>query len=456
MAEALSALKYHYLMLESIDGSKRVDLTNAVQSTDYFEDILEPTVSMTLQILTNINLVSELPIRGGERVAMSYETASGTFTFGTEDGEGDDDNSLYVYKVSNLSAQGQSETFTLNLVSKAFISNETSRCYKKYSEDNTIDTHVKSILTDQLKISEDNISEIEKTSNRFGFYGNSKKPFHIFQWLSPKALSASGVKGTSGEDGTKNGKAKGTAGFLFFENKDGFNFRSIDKMVVDTTTKDVGSNKKKKEKKDDDDEKKKIPKYFWTSLGSVEHNKLENNLRILKWKLDKNIDLRKALTVGMYSNRSVFYNMRSHRVSVHDYNLKEQLSTKLGGNELSVPIDNMSRQVVRTSDHGVTSDDVNKTSGRDIADMAKSFARYNLLFTQSLNILVPCNINLKVGDIIACDFPALNQGQSTEVDHEASGKYLIKELRHHFAISQSTTSLKLIRDSYGFSSPEKS
>ena len=447
MAEALSALKYHYLMLESVDGSKRIDLTNAVQSTDYFEDILEPTVSMTLQIMTNINLVSELPIRGGERVAMSYETASGTFTFGKEDGEGDDDNSLYVYKVSNLAAQGQSETFTLNLVSKAFISNETSRCYKKYSEDNTIDTHVKSILKDQLKISDDNISEVEKTSNRYGFYGNSKKPFHILQWLSPKSLSASGVKGTSGKDGTKNGKAKGTAGFLFFENKDGFNFRSIDKMVVATTTKDVGSKKKKK---------KKVTTYFWTSLGSVEHNKLENNRRILKWKLDKNIDLRKALTVGMYSNRSVFYNTRTHQVSVHNYNLKEELSTKLGGNDLSVPIDNMSRQVVRTSDHGVTSLDVTKTSGRDDADMAKSFSRYNLLFTQALNILVPCNINLKVGDIIACDFPSLKQGQSTEVDHEASGKYLIKELRHHFAISQSTTSLKLIRDSYGFSSPEKS
>ena len=447
MAEALSALKYHYLMLESVDGSKRIDLTNSVQSTDYFEDILEPTVSMTLQIMTNINLVSELPIRGGERVAMSYETASGTFTFGKEDGEGDDDNSLYVYKVSNLAAQGQSETFTLNLVSKAFISNETSRCYKKYSEDNTIDTHVKSILKDQLKISDDNISEVEKTSNRYGFYGNSKKPFHILQWLSPKSLSASGVKGTSGKDGTKNGKAKGTAGFLFFENKDGFNFRSIDKMVVATTTKDVGSKKKKK---------KKVTTYFWTSLGSVEHNKLENNRRILKWKLDKNIDLRKALTVGMYSNRSVFYNTRTHQVSVHNYNLKEELSTKLGGNDLSVPIDNMSRQVVRTSDHGVTSLDVTKTSGRDDADMAKSFSRYNLLFTQALNILVPCNINLKVGDIIACDFPSLKQGQSTEVDHEASGKYLIKELRHHFAISQSTTSLKLIRDSYGFSSPEKS
>ena len=447
MAEALSALKYHYLMLESVDGSKRIDLTNAVQSTDYFEDILEPTVSMTLQVMTNINLVSELPIRGGERVAMSYETASGTFTFGKEDGEGDDDNSLYVYKVSNLAAQGQSETFTLNLVSKAFISNETSRCYKKYSEDNTIDTHVKSILKDQLKISDDNISEVEKTSNRYGFYGNSKKPFHILQWLSPKSLSASGVKGTSGKDGTKNGKAKGTAGFLFFENKDGFNFRSIDKMVVATTTKDVGSKKKKK---------KKVTTYFWTSLGSVEHNKLENNRRILKWKLDKNIDLRKALTVGMYSNRSVFYNTRTQRVSVYNYNLKDELSTKLGGNDLSVPIDNMSRQVVRTSDHGVTSLDVTKTSGRDEADMAKSFSRYNLLFTQALNILVPCNINLKVGDIIACDFPSLKQGQSTEVDHEASGKYLIKELRHHFAISQSTTSLKLIRDSYGFSSPEKS
>ena len=36
----------------------------------------------------------------------------------------------------------------------------------------------------------------------------------------------------------------------------------------------------------------------------------------------------------------------------------------------------------------------------------------------------------------------------------SSGKYLIKELCHHFMIGKNITSMKLIRDSYGFSEPK--
>ena len=63
------------------------------------------------------------------------------------------------------------------------------------------------------------------------------------------------------------------------------------------------------------------------------------------------------------------------------------------------------------------------------------------------------NTKLKVGDIIKCDFPRLNEGDA-EVDQSSSGKYLIKELCHHFMIGKNITSMKLIRDSYGFSEPK--
>jgi len=88
-------------------------------------------------------------------------------------------------------------------------------------------------------------------------------------------------------------------------------------------------------------------------------------------------------------------------------------------------------------------------SGTDDADMAKSFARYNLLFTQALNILVPLNVNLKVGDVIYCEFKAIEGGEANFADPEMSGNYLIRELRHSFVPNQNTTSLKLMRDSYG-------
>ena len=116
-----------------------------------------------------------------------------------------------------------------------------------------------------------------------------------------------------------------------------------------------------------------------------------------------------------------------------------------------------SRVLSTVSDHGTldqpfqnyASNAALLTSGRDKADMAKSFSRYNLLFQQALNILVPCNVNLRVGEIIKCTFPQLKGGKGTEDDPEISGYYLIRELRHHFEPNKNTTSLKLMRDSYG-------
>ena len=61
--------------------------------------------------------------------------------------------------------------------------------------------------------------------------------------------------------------------------------------------------------------------------------------------------------------------------------------------------------MVRMSDRGVLDKDgVTTDSGRDIADMAKASARYNILFSQAINITVPLNINLKAGDLINAVF----------------------------------------------------
>ena len=38
---------------------------------------------------------------------------------------------------------------------------------------------------------------------------------------------------------------------------------------------------------------------------------------------------------------------------------------------------------------------------------------------------------------------------SSEIDSETSGKYMIKELCHHFEAKRSFTSLRLVRDTYG-------
>jgi hypothetical protein len=429
MAAAVGAFKPNYFTIQTLDGSTTVDVTNSCLFFDYFEDILSPCVTAIAQLMNSSSLFNILPIRGGEKVTISVDTAFGEFVL--------DD--LYVYKVSNLDAQHSNEMFTLNLVSREGLTNETSRCQTIYR--GNLQTTVTKILKDDLKTKKYKSENIEGTSNDYSFIGNNRKPFHVLTWLGPKAVPANGQNsGTSGEE------ARGTAGFLFYENKDGFNFRSIDSLVSSTK---IQTNSADKEN---------IPYYLFTQV--IEENQAKTNFNILNYNYEKNIDLMKSLRVGMYVNKTYFYDLYSNTLDLYTYKVKDQVKNKLGGAE-SIAVsdefgDSISRIMVRTSDRGALKTDGSVSDKlRSGADMAMSYSRYNLLFTQALNMVVPCNVNLKVGGIIHAEFPRIDRSTNMTSDEEQSGYYLIKELRHHFEGGQMVTSLRLIRDSYGLYSSNK-
>jgi hypothetical protein len=429
MAAAVGSFKPNYFTIQTLDGKTTVDVTNSCLFFDYFEDILSPCVTAIAQLMNSSSLFNILPIRGGEKVTISVDTAFGEFVL--------DD--LYVYKVSNLDAQHSNEMFTLNLVSREGLTNETSRCQTIYR--GNLQTTVTKILKDDLKTKKYKSENIEGTSNDYSFIGNNRKPFHVLTWLGPKAVPANGQNsGTSGEE------ARGTAGFLFYENKDGFNFRSIDSLVSSTK---IQTNSADKEN---------IPQYLFTQV--IEENQTKTNFNILNYNYEKNIDLMKSLRVGMYVNKTYFYDLYSNTLDLYTYKVKDQVKNKLGGAE-SIAVsdefgDSISRIMVRTSDRGALKTDGSVSDKlRSGADMAMSYSRYNLLFTQALNMVVPCNINLKVGGIIHAEFPRIDRNTNMTSDEEQSGYYLIKELRHHFEGGQMVTSLRLIRDSYGLYSSNK-
>ena len=429
MAASVGSFKPNYFTIQTLDGSTTVDVTNSCLFFDYFEDILSPCVTAIAQLMNSSSLFNILPIRGGEKVTISVDTAFGEFVL--------DD--LYVYKVSNLDAQHSNEMFTLNLVSREGLTNETSRCQTIYR--GNLQTTVTKILKDDLKTKKYKSENIEGTSNDYSFIGNNRKPFHVLTWLGPKAVPANGQNsGTSGEE------ARGTAGFLFYENKDGFNFRSIDSLVSSTK---IQTNSADKEN---------IPYYLFTQV--IEENQTKTNFNILNYNYEKNIDLMKSLRVGMYVNKTYFYDLYSNTLDLYTYKVKDQVKNKLGGAE-SIAVsdefgDSISRIMVRTSDRGALKTDGSVSDKlRSGADMAMSYSRYNLLFTQALNMVVPCNVNLKVGGIIHAEFPRIDRNTNMTSDEEQSGYYLIKELRHHFEGGQMVTSLRLIRDSYGLYSSNK-
>ena len=93
----------------------------------------------------------------------------------------------------------------------------------------------------------------------------------------------------------------------------------------------------------------------------------------------------------------------------------------------------------------------NNGTNPDIDTMAVAqyaAARYNLLKAIKLNIVVPGNTSLAAGGIVKVVIPASQEdGENVKQDRHFSGKYLVAALTHVYRRTGITTKLFLIRDS---------
>lgn len=425
---------YEEFFIESNDRSKTVDIKQGVASFDYYEDIFSPTITAkvivanTGQSITGKDgkpqsIYNGLPLRGGERVAIKIAGNSSTnpgldFATNTRD-------YLHVSSISNVISETQRESFVLNLVSREAITNETTRVPRKFPTSSSIDESVNTIIKDYLKT--DKIGTIDKTSNKYGFIGNMRKPFTVLVWLASKA-----VPNMSGDS---------TAGFVFFQTKDGLQFRSIDTLITETS--------------------KATYTYTEVNQSSIDRN---NDFNILKYSTNRNQNLLEKLRLGTYCSYRMFYNPLTFEFTspekgifkFSDYagnmkNLGDDMVLPNITNSSNVTLGDIpTRILTQVLDIGTMEKDVSKDKNSDpFKYQSQTIMRYNVLFTQTLNMTIPSNTNLRAGDIITCEFPKISNSDSKEMDDDQSGLYMIKELCHHFDTEGSYTSMLLIRDTFG-------
>ena len=67
------------------------------------------------------------------------------------------------------------------------------------------------------------VLDVDSTAIEYNFIGNDRKPLYVCTWLASKSVPL----GTSNGEGNSVG---GAAGYLFFQTRDGFHFRSIDTL----------------------------------------------------------------------------------------------------------------------------------------------------------------------------------------------------------------------------------
>ena len=390
-------------------------LLAGVQSIDYYESILSPSISVQVKILDVDGALTSRGGYGGEKLAIRIKS--------DKDSEFDDfvitpeDHELILNSIKDITSGVKQQIATLQFVSKDLIKNEAAKINKRYV--GNITDSVKDILTKDPKgiQTTKSIDDVDRAVNNFAFVGNQHNAFDIIQRLQPKA-------GGSGYDD----KTKSDYGFLFFETFDGYHFRSIRSLF--------------EPKPDFEYEKSEIsppPPFVIDNYSFSSGNDVVLNLKS-----------------GLYNNETTFVELDKTKITKIKFNMTEAADLTLKPPKVPVNIEGKpSRIMLRVADTGVHQHYENSSKLEDVqpfTDLAvyqnKSYARFALLNSQSLNITVGLNPELRAGQTIGVRFPDSESktGLGDENSMDISGKYLISHLRHEFEGGKFRTHLRLIRD----------
>jgi hypothetical protein len=431
-----------YIKIYPSSGGDSVDIRALVTELKLYEDILSPTLTMSLIVVEagEVGVINSdggkrpsdvldgLPIRGGEKVEIQISDNQGNLP-NKQDFKGD--TSFYINRVQVLEADTQKKVYILDLCSKEYLNNDQSRVIRRY--EGRVSDSVEKILKDQseLGLKTKKNYTIDSTLNEYNFIGNSKKPFYTLTWLARKSVPENA------------GKSGAAAGYFFYETSKGFNFRSIDCLFQQQVKKS----------------------YIFSNSPNLSSEKFDKI--VLAPTIERNIDLQQNLSAGAYANKSIFfdfYNMRYLKAEYNISNQKDKVENAGGDYEFVAEEfrNKASRLMTHILDVGVVPKGANSKEqlknwkstpedpnfdARNI--MVQSIMRYNQLFTIKLNIMIGGNLTLNAGDLIYCDFPDIANSPNKSTNKQSSGIYMIASLCHRLTSSDTYTSLTLVRDSFG-------
>ena len=322
---------------------------------DYYESIDSPTISMNLTFIDVDQVISRKGIFGGEYIDLTVEV------------EGYDDfkltqkkHNLMLNSVRNVITETNKQVATLEFVSVESIINETARVNKKFTG-NVSQTVFELLIGDKKGIQTSKELDKHDATNSYSFVGNLKRPFDTVQWLCPKAQSS-----------TKN------FGFLFYENFDGYHFKSIEKLLEQE------------------------PSFTYTHTDKP-YDQETGSFKILQNKMVQTNDIGMNLRMGMYANRTIYVDIVNQTKEIVDFKITD-FNLKKPPKLLNGIEDFPTRLMLRVNDFGVAQKGSKKKDQQPESELAvyqnKSYIRNNLLFSQSFKISTSLNPDLRVGQVV--------------------------------------------------------
>lgn len=415
------------------NGGAPTEIKNLVPEFSYYENLLSNTLTARMVVTDSGGLdpqnikdmpgiLDGIPIRGGEAVEVIITDAFQTkLTFSGA-------KALYVNRVSAGQPGTQKDVLIIDLCTRDYFANEQVRI-KKCFQGKISDSVFEIIKDAKTGLGSPKDIEIDETVEPYRFIGNLWKPFKVSTWLASRANPAKKGPGHA-------------AGYFFYEDYDGFKFKSIDALVA----------------------REPIKKYQYTNLPQ----KKEGYEPVQIYSINRNIDVQQNLLLGTYNNRSIFWNALDCQYIRVDYDIKQQKpNLDIAGKNFVGDFVNEkftelpTRLMTRILDNGYqplgnsAEEQLQQWKSKPKKPMyeapnlmAQTLMRYNQLYSIKTHITIRGDMTLRAGHTVLCEFPDLKDNRNRKPNATTTGKYIIASLCHRITRSETLTSLTLVRDSF--------
>jgi len=410
--------------LNFLTGSgQKIELKKLMIELCYYEDIYNFVTSGYITLIDAQGFIELMRITGNEYIEVNFGKV--------RDGKNNNDQVFRVYKSSNRKPSGNqnSEVYTLYFCSEELLLSEQTKISKSF-KGGYISSIVKEVLLNNLKVSSKRIYKIEQTTGVYDFIIPNLKPLETISWLS-----------TYGRPQKFPG-----ADMLFFETKDGFNFRSLQSMFSDPVYATY--------------------KYEPKNIDKKRQSFQSKTFSVLNYEITKPFDALNEINSGTIANKLISIDplTRTVKTTNFDYEKYKSQGTTLNKNGVQDTLRNRLGKKENESYEGVLKVSIGNAGQRNFSYIKQAedgvaqdifvetyipnrTAQISLANFTTIKATIPGDPGITAGRTIQFDLLTLKPGNERDLDKFYSGKYLVTAVRHIIQQGAYQTVIEICKDS---------
>lgn len=441
--------------LQKFNGTDRISILGQVGKFDLYQSLFAPCMKASLDISDSIDLFTNYPLTGEERVIIEYTQLEITNEEGRPSVLGSPTRSnpkqveFVITDIMNIevAANSRLKTYTIVLASEEYFESARKKLAIAYqgiiseTAEDIYNEHIKKDITRRKATTNSTANKtitIEETSKAKTLVIPNLHPLDSINWLTKYAISAEDDKHVS---------------YCFFENMNGFHFVSLQKIIKEARERYIDLLRNR---------------FFVVSnienaraISTVDSN-LEKNIYFrlaTNLKTNKRLSTQEKLAGGYFQNEYVEINLlqKSYNVTKVELDPNENFNNiSLEKYAMNTPeYIEMARE--NTDERKETIPKIryfiNNTQLGEYNDYRKKFGlstQYFLALNQvDIHMVVPPDFNLNIGEVIYVEFFNNSGFSDAGTDKYLSCLFMITELRHTMIPGAiGSTTLRLNKDAY--------